>query len=66
MPGYEVDELPGISVHKAAHYAHADETDYKASECPMRTTYIKGKTFHIENGTSGLLIFHLLPAFGQI
>ncbi len=49
MLGYEINELLGISVHKAVHYAHADGSKYKAIDCPMRASFVAGKAHRIED-----------------
>ncbi len=49
MLGYQVEELIGIAMHDAVHYARADGTNYPASECPMRAAYRDGETHDIDN-----------------
>ncbi len=49
MLGYEVKELLGIDVHDTVHYAHADGSEYKETDCPMRGAFYTGKARSIED-----------------
>ena len=47
MLGYGADELLGISMHKAVHYAHAHGSDYDAADCPMGAAFHDGEVRQI-------------------
>ncbi len=49
MLGYQVEELVGIAMHEAVHYAHADGSRYEVSDCPMRAAFRDGETHDIDN-----------------
>ncbi len=45
--GYTYNELLGISMHDAVHYAHEDGSNYDENYCPMRAAYRDGETHQI-------------------
>jgi len=48
MLGYGADELLGVSMHEAVHYAHADGAGYDEATCPMRAAFHDGVTRNID------------------
>jgi len=49
MLGYDIDELIGVSMHEAIHFARADGSAYDIRECPMRSAYQDGKRYDVND-----------------
>lgn len=49
MLGYQINELIGIDLHQAVHYAHGDGTAYDVASSPMRGTFCDGERNTIDN-----------------
>ncbi len=70
MLGYEVDELLGVSMHQAVHYAHADGTVYDEADCPMRAAFrdaevhqVDGEVLWRKDGTAFPVEYSATPIF---